>query len=294
MRNKSILFIINSNAGPDQHAITTYSTAIKEIFPTHELVVLESNKQESLLQLYESISAELVVVGGGDGTLTKVVDTLKDKKVVFAVLPLGSANGFAKCLDISTIDDALDVLSKGKPKNVDAVFINDKLSLHLADFGFNANLIQNYEADGESGMLGYFKSAAPEILNLQSNPYRLEIEGKLIEFSSKFLIIANGDKYGTGATINPDGDLGDGYVDIISLNPENLGDYLSLSISFFNGKLKMHPSVQHWRTSFCKIQNLNYSAFQIDGDSEGNPAEVVVRVIPSAFKFLMPITLNGD
>ncbi len=292
MSNNSILFIINPNSGPEDHGISDYTTALKDIYPTREIFTMDASLKEDLLAYYQSLKPELVVIGGGDGTLTKVVHTLKEEEAVFAVLPLGSANGFAKCLGINNIEQALETIRNGQIKMVDAVFINEKLSLHLADFGFNANLIQNFEDVKERGMMAYLKSAAPEILNLQSNPYQLEIEGKVIEFSSKLLVIANGDRYGTGALINPDGDLGDGFVDIISLNPEVLGDYISLSMAFFSGTLKTHQSAQHWRTNFCKIFNLNYTAFQIDGDSEGNPVEVVVKVIPSAFKFLIPIESN--
>jgi diacylglycerol kinase (ATP) len=287
MKINKLLLAINPNSGPDDHELSEYINSIKEIFPTQELLVVDLSQKKNVQESFSDFQPDLVIIGGGDGTLTEIVSLLQDEQVLFAVLPLGSANGFAKCIGISTIEDAYEVLKLGRIKPVDAVFLNDKLSLHLADFGFNANLIKNFEEEEDRGMLSYLKSAAPEILNTEAQPYRMEIDGKVIDFSSKIVVIANGDRYGTGAQINPEGDIGDGYVDIISINPEVLGDYLTLSVAFFNGSLKAHKSVQHWRTNYCKISNLNFTAFQIDGDSEGHPAEVVVRIIPSKFQFLI-------
>jgi diacylglycerol kinase (ATP) len=288
MKFNKILLAINPKSGADDHELSSFKERVEELFPTQEIGMINLKDNKDIRYSCILFNPDLVIIGGGDGTLKKVVQVLTDLDLIFAVLPLGSANGFAKCIQIHQLEDAFEVLKTGQIYQVDGVYINDQLSLHLADFGFNANLIQNFEEEEGRGMLTYFKSAAPEILNLQSHPFRMEIDGKVLEFSAKILVIANGDRYGTGAQINPGGELGDGFVDIIALDPEVLGDYLSLSLAFFSGALKVHKSAQHWRTTFCKIYNLNYAAFQIDGDSQGSPAEVIVKVIPSQFKFLVP------
>ena len=42
----------------------------------------------------------MVIVGGGDGSLSCAVDELVDRDCVFALLPLGTANSFARTLGI--------------------------------------------------------------------------------------------------------------------------------------------------------------------------------------------------
>ena len=46
--------------------------------------------------------APMVIVGGGDGTLSKAVDHFLGEDVVFAFLPLGTANSFARTLSFPT------------------------------------------------------------------------------------------------------------------------------------------------------------------------------------------------
>jgi diacylglycerol kinase family enzyme len=44
--------------------------------------------------------APMVIVGGGDGSLSGTVDDVVDRDCVFALLPLGTANSFARTLGI--------------------------------------------------------------------------------------------------------------------------------------------------------------------------------------------------
>jgi predicted polyphosphate/ATP-dependent NAD kinase len=57
----------------------------------------------------------LVIVGGGDGTISSVVDLFAYRNVVFGLLPLGTANSFAKTLSIPLdVEGAVEVIVNGK------------------------------------------------------------------------------------------------------------------------------------------------------------------------------------
>src|SRR6185437_5216445 len=62
----------------------------------------------------------LIVVGGGDGTFTTVVDELAYRDVVLGVLPLGTANTFGRTLGIPLdLEGAVDVIASGRVREVD-------------------------------------------------------------------------------------------------------------------------------------------------------------------------------
>src|SRR5262245_23603845 len=62
----------------------------------------------------------LIVVGGGDGTLTTIVDELAYRDVVLGVLPLGTANTFARTLGIPlNVEGAVEVVARGQVREVD-------------------------------------------------------------------------------------------------------------------------------------------------------------------------------
>ena len=59
--------------------------------------------------------APMVIVGGGDGSLSSNVDYFVGTDTVFAFLPLGTANSFARTLGMPLdLDGAIDVIANGR------------------------------------------------------------------------------------------------------------------------------------------------------------------------------------
>ena len=58
----------------------------------------------------------MVIVGGGDGSLSESIDDFVGTDTVFALLPLGTANSFARTMGIPLdLDGAIEVIAKGRP-----------------------------------------------------------------------------------------------------------------------------------------------------------------------------------
>lgn len=64
--------------------------------------------------------SRLLIVGGGDGTLSSVCTLLAHSEVTLGVIPLGTANDFARTVGIPTgVDRACDVIADGQVVDVD-------------------------------------------------------------------------------------------------------------------------------------------------------------------------------
>ena len=60
---------------------------------------------------------KLVVVGGGDGTISAAASALLGTKTALGILPLGTLNHFARDLGIPTeVEEAAALIAKGKPR----------------------------------------------------------------------------------------------------------------------------------------------------------------------------------
>ena len=69
--------------------------------------------------------APMVIVGGGDGSLSGVVDEFVGTDCVFAILPLGTANSSARTLGVPLdLDGAIDVIAHGQRKRIDLGMID--------------------------------------------------------------------------------------------------------------------------------------------------------------------------
>jgi diacylglycerol kinase family enzyme len=287
MRNKAVL-VFNENSGKDQVALHELVERIQMNLQGFELEVFEIQGEKAQVRLAGFLGKtkpNLIIIAGGDGTIKLTANTVKFR-VPLAVLPLGSANGFAKCLGISNLEDGFEALRKLEVGQVDAIQIGDELCLHLADFGFNASMIQKFEEGNTRGMLGYIKSSISEVFNSESCRFRIEMKAETIELAAKMLVIANGEEYGTGATINTEGMMDDGKFEIVAVEFKSTGDLISITKGLVTGENQAKSAVKTWSTEACKIYNLDRANFQIDGELRGNPLEVDVKILKGAFDFV--------
>lgn len=77
------------------------------------------NAQElpDIIRNYQN-QVNLVIVGGGDGTVNATAEGLVDTKLPLGILPLGTANDLARTLNIpSTLSEACQVIATGE-KNI--------------------------------------------------------------------------------------------------------------------------------------------------------------------------------
>lgn len=93
--------------------------------------------QDTVRQAVSS-GAPMVIVGGGDGSLSGTVDELVGKNCVFGVLPLGTANSFARTLGIGLdLDSAVETIANGRRRRIDLGMIDGDYFVNAASLGLS-------------------------------------------------------------------------------------------------------------------------------------------------------------
>jgi diacylglycerol kinase (ATP) len=241
--------------------------------------------EEKVHQLLEQNCYELIMVGGGDGTIKLVASQLEGHQVPLLPIPFGSANGLSSCLGIQTWEDSIFALKAGNTIQMDVLNVNGEVCLHLCDFGFNAGLIKRFEESDERGMGSYFKSSVAQLFENNKYSFNLQINGEKKLIYAKMLVIANGDRYGTGAKINPTGKLDDGHFEIIALNPDSLKEWMALMVGFIREDFSELDFVQTFRGDRASIENLENAAFHIDGEMVAQTAKVDIQLSKMKIEF---------
>lgn len=288
--DKNFLLIINPISGSKQDKAQTV-VKIGEALKKHGCRLVKvwettgENDPEKILSIIKNNPVDDILVGGGDGTVKMVAEVILDLDQRIGIIPLGSANGLATSLEIEGLEASIDAVTQGEEIKMDVIRINGELSLHLSDFGFNASLIKKFEDGGERGMMSYFKSSLAQLFDIQ--PYRFEIliDNQTEKIEAKMLVIANGNKYGTGALINPIGKINDGIFEIIALDPKGFEDIVKISIALFRGNLNEMESVKIWQASRAEIKNLDGADFQIDGELLGKVEKIKIEVANQPIRF---------
>ena len=121
--------------------------------------------------------APMVIVGGGDGTLAGVVDELVGRDCVFGVLPLGTANSFARSLALPLdLDAAIDAIAHGRRKRVDVGKIDDDCFVNGASIGLPTMIGETvpHNLKRYAGRVGYLAWALK--CSVRFCAFRLELD----------------------------------------------------------------------------------------------------------------------
>src|SRR5512139_3141539 len=144
--------------------------------------------------------APMVIVGGGDGTLSSVVDHFVGTDTVFAVLPVGTANSFARSLGMPLdIDGAIEVIVHGRRKRIDLGMINGDYFANVAALGMSPLIADTVPAALKRylGIVGYILWAIR--VAFQFRPFRLRVtleDGTIEKVWATEARIANGSHQG--------------------------------------------------------------------------------------------------
>lgn len=119
-----------------------------ERFEQHRITVLGryqvsdgASLQATLRDAIAAHDCRLVVVGGGDGTVSEAVDFLAGQDRVLGLLPLGTSNNFARTLGIPLgLDAAVDVIASGKVADVDLGRVDGDYFANVASVGLTVDV----------------------------------------------------------------------------------------------------------------------------------------------------------
>ena len=105
---------------------------------------------------------DLVILGGGDGTMNCAAPALVETGLPLAILPLGTANDLARSLDLP-LDTlaAARFIPTGQARPVDLGWVNGHYFFNVASVGFSAELAGELTAESKKtwGVLGYAVAA---------------------------------------------------------------------------------------------------------------------------------------
>ncbi|WP_367890726.1 diacylglycerol/lipid kinase family protein [Sphingomonas morindae] len=137
----------------------------------------------------------LVIVGGGDGTMSSAVDLLVGHETRLGVLPLGTANSFARTLGLPLdLPGAVDVIASGVPRAIDLGMIDGDYFANCATLGIAPQIAETVPHGLKAwlGRPGYLLWAARQLARYQ--PFRVTIGEETVDAVE--VRIANGRFHG--------------------------------------------------------------------------------------------------
>lgn len=163
---------------------------------------------------------DFVIVGGGDGTLNAVVDSLVETNLPLGILPLGTANDLARTLNLPlTMKEACDVIGAGKMKSIDLGWVNGKYFFNVASLGLSVDITEKLSRGIKRrwGIFAYGITALQVIGSTRPFRATIKVDGEIFSVKTVQIAIGNGRYYGGGMAIAKDAAIDDQRLDLYSI-----------------------------------------------------------------------------
>ncbi|WP_203292650.1 diacylglycerol/lipid kinase family protein [Luteirhabdus pelagi] len=287
---KTILLVVNPVSGGEDKTDLICDVEVEVDRNNKRFVVFETTGENDAKKLEKELSDETlerVLVAGGDGTIKLVASVLEGKDIPIGILPAGSANGLATHFQIpEERKQQIEIALGDHFIAMDRLKLNDQICLHVADLGINAELIKNYEESQIRGKLGYLLQSIPTLIDCEYPfQFSIEAEGQKWEKEGVLLAIANARKFGTGATINPDGKINDKKFELVLFKKLDIIEI----IKTVRDKVKLDPEfAETISTDKAVIRTDGSIPFQIDGEYLGTVDKVEILVCPDPLEVAVP------
>jgi YegS/Rv2252/BmrU family lipid kinase len=237
-----------------------------------------------------ALDINLVVVGGGDGSLNAALPALLETSLPLGVIPLGTANDFARTLGIPlNPTKAAEVIAEGRIKQVDVGEANGHPFLNVASVGLGVDLAQALTRDSKRrwGVAGYAIAGLRVLRRLQ--PFYAEIEhGGRVEVSrTVHLAIGNGRHYGGGMVVDERARLDDGRLHAFSLEVDHWWQLLRLLPALRSGNHAKWSEVRTLAGEEVTIRTRRPRSVNTDGEITTR-TPVTIRVRPGALRVFVP------
>lgn len=284
------LLLVNRHSRKGQQQLDAAIRQLKAL--DFELIEAEIDNPDRLSRTIREHQhqVDLVIVGGGDGTLNAAVEGLVDTRLPLGILPLGTANDLARTLGIPpTLPEACQVLAAGKTHAIDLGWVNGKYFFNVASMGLSVQITRKLtkEVKRRWGVFAYAATAIQALWRTRRFEAKIVSENRTEIVKTAQIAVGNGRYYGGGMAVAEDAAIDDERLDLYSLEIEHWWQMLFVLPMMRRGTQGKTPWVQVWQGKEFYIYAQKPRAINTDGEiTTATPAHF--RVVPKALSVLVP------
>lgn len=269
MRSKHIALVLHgARAGREdvRHLVNWVRDKGHYVEP---LVTFEAGQATALAADAARRGADCVAAAGGDGTINEVVNGLDGYDVPLGIIPLGTANDFAKQVGIpADADHAMDVILQRKARRFDTATLNGRRFLNVSTGGIGAEATAETPAEAKEtfGSMAYAITGLRKFADFQPNWGRFTGDG--FSYEGEFLMFAVGltRSTGGGTMVTPMASADDGYFDLCIVEGMKRSEFARTVLKVKRGEHVGHPGVHYVQLKSVKIEGREPIAVNVDGE----------------------------
>ena len=190
--------IVNRNSGTAGKMGDGLRPALEEAFAAAGLTAtIELVEGEGIRDAIRAhLDAPIVVVGGGDGTLSCAANALAGTTAALGILPLGTLNHLALALGIPpSLPDAVALFRDAPIRAIDVVRVNGRVFINNASIGLYPAMVEERDATRDRHGVPKWLAAIPASLSairrLRHHRLRLNHDSGDVTVATPMLFVGN-------------------------------------------------------------------------------------------------------
>jgi YegS/Rv2252/BmrU family lipid kinase len=283
--NIKALLIINPNSRMGAEADITEGIELLES-AGFVLIKAESKSAQDTSTLIDRHhqEIEMVIIGGGDGSINSAADAVYRHQLTLAILPLGTANDLARSLGLpKDLLEVFKIIATNKSRKIDLGSFDGRYFFNAANIGLGTRVTRELtpEIKKRWGVLSYLYAAFAAFK--RNRPFRATIIVDSTQYCVRSiqLAVGNGRFYGGGNIIDESASIEDGSLKFYSLPPQTMWELLIVAPWLRAGKQRQlertFTAVGH------RIEITTHPSREIYADGElASRTPSVFEIIPQA------------
>lgn len=238
-----------------------------------------------------------LVVVGGDGTLSSVLDAVVGSGVPIALVPAGTGNDLARALGLpfeasDAASTAAELALNGTPRAIDVGEVESAAGvarfLTVAALGFDAHVSERTNRlKWPRGRVRYYLAILIEVARLRSMPFSVAFDdGAMHPMPGTLIAVGSTRSYGGGMPVCPDAAPDDGLLDVTHVAPLSRAKLVRLFPLLLRGAHVDRPEVTTVRAAVVDVDAPGLVVYA-DGERVGS-GRARIRAVPGALTVLVP------
>ncbi|WP_417790124.1 diacylglycerol/lipid kinase family protein [Terasakiella pusilla] len=222
---------------------------------------------------------DIVCAAGGDGTIAEVANGMRGSDSPLLVLPLGTANVFAREIGLGTSMRRIAAMVETlKEKTVYPGLIADRRFIMMVGAGIDSLAVAALDTKlkRKIGAVAYVIAAFKAVKRMKDLDLIIDVDGD--QYKASQVVVTLGKKYGGPFTISPHASLHDPEFHVVLMKRKGFWAALKYGIALATGRLPYLKDVTITHGTKVTIDSPNSIPVQADGDYAG----------------LLPVTLTMD
>ena len=290
---RPVTLLINTRSRRGKEEFDQAVAAVKNagISLAEAIAVEDEDKTKALLQREIEAGARLVIVGGGDGTLSHCAGILVHTDVALAVLPLGTGNTLARSLGIPLdLEGAARSIAEGHIEGMDVGRDNGRVFVNSVTLGLSAEIAHGLDKKTKQrlGLLAWPVVGAKVLWQHRPLSLRVTAAEKSFRARTHQLVISNGRYIAGSVAAAPDASVQDSCLRVFVLGGASKREVLRTAWALLRGRHVDDKEARYFATQKVRVESLRRPVkADVDGEiNERTPLEL--EVLPRALRVVVP------